>query len=109
MVNSSDGWAVSTFGGIIHWNGENWSHVASPTNEILYEVLMISSTDGWAVGDAGTIIRWNGTQWIPELPVPAFALLSVVLLSVMFILIRTKNKTERQVRLHCWEPDFIDF
>jgi hypothetical protein len=96
MVSSSDGWAVSTFGGIIHWDGGNWSHVESPTNRILLEVFMIGSSDGWAVGDSGTIIRWNGTQWIPELPLPVFALLPVILLSVIFILIRTRDKIARK-------------
>jgi len=67
MVNANNGWAVTHFGEIIHWDGSNWTFAPSPTTSPLYSVFMISDDYGWAVGNYGTIILWNGIDWVPEL------------------------------------------
>lgn len=55
---------------IEHWNGTQWSHVASPdpfsTANYLLGIAAVSANDVWAVGgtDSGTLIEhWNGKQW----------------------------------------------
>ena len=54
----------------MHWNGVEWSTVASPSVDIvhnnLYAVAASSPSDVWAVGSAGDrplALRWNGSQW----------------------------------------------
>jgi S-layer homology domain len=81
-VSSDDvwavGWYVADIGGqgyqrtlVEHWNGTQWSVVASPNlgtaSSKLNDVSAISINDAWAVGYAegiGTLTeRWDGTQW----------------------------------------------
>jgi hypothetical protein len=74
----NDIWAVgqnSSTSFIEHWNGQSWSHVASPAGEPpdgqLNAVSADSPTDAWAGGSAMNandqvvplIEHWNGTQW----------------------------------------------
>jgi hypothetical protein len=79
-VSANDVWAVGFRGGtrddtpleplILHWDGLNWSQVASPSvigapNQ-LSAVAAISADDIWAVGTAGGAplsMRWNGSAW----------------------------------------------
>ncbi len=82
-VSSNDVWAVGyssppsggTYILIEHWDGSQWSVVASPSPgpyvNYLYGVAAASNTDVWAVGGysprkggAATLIEhWNGSQW----------------------------------------------
>jgi hypothetical protein len=61
---------------IEHWNGSNWSVVASPnpkekTYVVLNGVAAVSASDVWAVGHSGDpssipqtlTMHWNGTSW----------------------------------------------
>jgi hypothetical protein len=100
MVNAADGWAVGTHstpiplmanatdecaGGepatIVHWNGTQWSSVASPTTNNLNSVFMVSAADGWAVGGYGMIIHWDGTQWNNVTSIPCDYLSSVFMVN----------------------------
>lgn len=97
-ISATDIWAVGTAanadgsaenGLILHWNGINWTHVASPnpgTFTQLTGVREISARDAWAVGhystDAGSrslALHWDGTSWtqVPS-PSPAGAELAGV-------------------------------
>ncbi len=72
MIDSSDGWAVGWLGTILHWDGNSWEAVPSPTVCDLFSVFMLSSNDGWAVG-AGpinntAILHWDGISWNPVPP-----------------------------------------
>jgi hypothetical protein len=58
-----------------HWDGSEWTVVASPYsedgNDVLYSVETVSSTDAWAVGRIGNYYsalqiltqHWDGTSW----------------------------------------------
>ncbi|MCW3996094.1 MAG: hypothetical protein NWE98_08115 [Candidatus Bathyarchaeota archaeon] len=62
-----DAWAVGDGGTIIHWNGNAWTTVNSPTTMNLYSTVFTNATDGWAVGgngNNGIILRYNGTWTI---------------------------------------------
>lgn len=59
----NDGWAVGNGGAIIHWDGQDWTEVPSPTDERLLSVATAGPDDGWAVGHAGAMIRWDGSEW----------------------------------------------
>jgi hypothetical protein len=81
-VSASDVWAVGydaassgpTQALVEHWNGTQWSAVASPSpasvdNE-LFSVAAVSANDVWAVGFSASstsqralIEHWNGTKW----------------------------------------------
>lgn len=63
MLNDNDGWAVGLNGNIAHWNGSEWTAVASSTSNTLQAIDMIDSNTGWAVGDNGEIQAWGGTAW----------------------------------------------
>ena len=54
----------------IHWNGSQWSQVATPnptpnSQDGLWAVSAVSANDAWATvtGDQGTLEHWNGTSW----------------------------------------------
>jgi hypothetical protein len=101
-LSGNDAWATGYSGNanfvadrtlIEHWNGAEWSVVASPnpyTSQELYGVSAVSSGDIWAVGQyanygpsayGGLIERWNGSQW-SEVPNPAtYGLYGVAALS----------------------------
>lgn len=79
-LSANDVWAVGYRGGtrnetpletlILHWDGTNWRHVASPNipggaNQ-LSGITAISANDIWAVGGAGAAplaIHWDGNAW----------------------------------------------
>jgi hypothetical protein len=83
-ISANDIWAVGYYCAVacgpdhpdetlaVHWNGTQWTRVATPTGEnvsFLLDVTAVSTTEVWAVGkglnDAQPIIeRWNGSQWI---------------------------------------------
>ena len=52
-------WAVGSRGLILHYNGERWNALPSPTTENLTGIHMLSATDGWIVGEKGTILRYG--------------------------------------------------
>ncbi len=65
-----DAWAVGDAGTIVHWNGNSWTTVTSPTTDNLYGVIFTNATNGWAVGGTptaggsatrGSILHYNGT------------------------------------------------
>jgi hypothetical protein len=60
-----NGWAVGYGGTMVHYDGKNWTPVASPANlqKRLYDIVLPSATSGWAVGEAGTILRYDGQHW----------------------------------------------
>lgn len=85
-ISPSNAWAVGHFGAlnspqdstlIEHWDGTQWSVVASPNasafSNRLNSVTAISSNNVWAVGNSFTpnipeptqtlIEHWDGTQW----------------------------------------------
>jgi hypothetical protein len=85
VVSATDIWAVGVAediaGGpdqtlIEHWNGTNWSIVASPnvgpSYNYLWDVVAVSTADVWAVGSYDgfqtqqsrpLVEHWNGTAW----------------------------------------------
>jgi len=81
-VSGTDAWAVGydiTSGStdqtlILHWDGNAWTQVASPSpgtaGTVLEAVAGTSSTDAWAVGASFTAstektltLHWNGHKW----------------------------------------------
>lgn len=65
MANATEGWAVSTGGGVSQTvdGGDTWTEVPSGVTVTLRGVWGSAANDVWAVGDGGTVIRWNGTSW----------------------------------------------
>jgi hypothetical protein len=82
-ISTTDVWAVGWFNNtqdipmtlIEHWNGTQWSVVASPNGSInsnfLFGVTAVSSNDVWAVGEFNNASgffqtlteHWNGRTW----------------------------------------------
>lgn len=82
-VSATNVWAVGEYGNgngsstlVEHWNGKQWSVVASPnvngaTENTLAGVTAIAANDIWAVGSSTTanfvqrtlIEHWNGKRW----------------------------------------------
>jgi hypothetical protein len=55
----TNAWAVGEYGLILHWDGNSWTLVTSPTTETLNGVWGSTTTsDVWAVGDHGTILHY---------------------------------------------------
>lgn len=84
FLSPQNGWIVGNLGQILHYNGEKWQEVDSPTRKHLYGLASLPSGDAWAVGQEGTILRYAGQQeqWTvwPSSPTRRH-LLSVVALS----------------------------
>jgi hypothetical protein len=59
---AADVWAVGDRGAIVHWDGQRWSPVASPTREFLRCVWGTGPSDVWAAGDYA-VIHWDGQVW----------------------------------------------
>jgi photosystem II stability/assembly factor-like uncharacterized protein len=79
-----NGWIVGNLGQILHYNGEKWQEVESPTRRHLYSLACLPSGNAWAVGQEGTILQYSGRQekWMvwPSSPTHRH-LLSLVALS----------------------------
>jgi len=60
---SRDVFAVGTGGTILHWNGAQWSTIASNTTADLNDVWGSGSDDVFIVGSAGTVLHFDGTSW----------------------------------------------
>jgi hypothetical protein len=67
-VSKGNGTPVETL--ILHWNGRQWSRVASPNVQWISSQLMSisarSSSDAWAVGYGGVAplaMHWDGRRW----------------------------------------------
>jgi hypothetical protein len=63
-LTTLEAWAVGDAGTIVHWNGNSWTTVTSPTASHLHSVAFNNVTNGWAVGgsgDSGVILHYNGT------------------------------------------------
>jgi hypothetical protein len=66
----SDVWASGDQGSLVHWNGSEWSVVATPADPSLDPstfslrgLVALSPSEVWAVGLAGVMFRWNGNAW----------------------------------------------
>jgi hypothetical protein len=78
LQSPAEGWAVGSYGAILHWQGDHWQAVSSPAfppNE-LGHVLEVdadagSSYEGWwaagnsnrVVSDRAKLYHWQGTGW----------------------------------------------
>jgi photosystem II stability/assembly factor-like uncharacterized protein len=81
FLSPQNGWIVGNLGQILHYNGERWQDMESPTRKHLYSLVLFPSGNGWAVGQEGTILHYAGqlekwTAW-PAVPTRRH-LLSVV-------------------------------
>lgn len=64
-VASDHAWAAGAGGGLYHWNGTDWSAVATADDagSGLLGVWAESRTSAWAVGETRTTLRWDGGSW----------------------------------------------
>jgi hypothetical protein len=63
IISADDGWAVGAGGAILHWDGEAWSAVESPTDKDLDELAFSSAASGWAASNQGVILRYALGVW----------------------------------------------
>ena len=85
MIASDDVWAVGdyrniagTFRGVTyHWDGDEWTHVPSPIEQIsqsgLEDIDASGPNDVWAIGggDSGVVLmHWDGSSWSLAEPPP---------------------------------------
>lgn len=63
--SATDAWAVGDSGALLHYTGDKWQPVISPTNNALWSVWGTSSSDVWAVGDRATVLHYDGQSWTP--------------------------------------------
>lgn len=63
--SATDAWAVGDSGALLHFTGDKWQPVVSPTNNALWSVWGTSASDVWAVGDRATVLHYDGQSWTP--------------------------------------------
>jgi hypothetical protein len=80
MISATDGWAAGSNGNIFHFNGSNWTAVASPVVTNWNRMWFLNYNNGWVVGDGGQIAHWNGATWMQVLAPTLQNLYAVVFL-----------------------------
>lgn len=73
FISPNDGWLISFWGEIFHWDGQKWTTVVSyniQTIRYLYDIKFASSNLGWMIGCdikgdsySPMIRQWNGILW----------------------------------------------
>lgn len=63
IISADDGWAVGDGGAILHFDGEQWIAVESPTDADLDGVAFSSPGEGWAISRDGVILRYALGEW----------------------------------------------
>lgn len=76
-ATQSDVWLVGAGGGIMKWDGSNWSSQSSGTTQTLHAVWGLSANSVWAVGNGGVIRFWNGSTWSTQTSPTTMALYGV--------------------------------
>lgn len=61
-LSETDAWAAGEAGTIIHWDGQDWLPMPTPTLASLHAIDMLSPMEGWATG-SGVILHWDGVVW----------------------------------------------
>ncbi|MFA6604124.1 MAG: prepilin-type N-terminal cleavage/methylation domain-containing protein [Patescibacteria group bacterium] len=69
-VAAADVWSVGRSGTIIHYNGTEWTSVASPTNRSLNEIDTVTASAAYAVGNSGELLSYDGAVWTEFTPSP---------------------------------------
>ncbi len=59
----NDVFAVGDTGTVLHYDGKQWTAMASGVAVALSSVWGTGPRDVYAVGDSGTIIRYDGSKW----------------------------------------------
>ena len=62
-ASATDAWGVGPLGIIRHFDGTNWTGMASGVAENLFGVWGAASDDVWAVGAKGLVMHWTGSSW----------------------------------------------
>lgn len=62
-TSASDVYFVGAGGAIVHYDGANFTAMASNTTMTLHAVWGSGAGDVFAVGDAGTIMHYDGSAW----------------------------------------------
>jgi hypothetical protein len=73
----TDVFAVGRGGTIVHFDGGEWSMLASDTTLSLYGVHGRAGDDVYAVGEKGLILHYDGAAWTPQDSLTAVTLLAV--------------------------------
>lgn len=63
LAPDGSGWAAGYAGVLLHYDGQDWKSVQSPTQQVLEAVATLSAQEAWAVGAGGTILHYTGTAW----------------------------------------------
>lgn len=59
----SDLWVPGSFGSMMHWNGHQWSSLATGGGRPFSGVFGFGPRNIWAVGYAGALARFDGQYW----------------------------------------------
>ena len=62
-ASATDIFAVGEAGSIIHYDGNSWSAMETPTSSHLHGVWGRSADDVYAVGQFGLVLHFNGSAW----------------------------------------------
>jgi hypothetical protein len=62
-TSDNDVFVVGILGTIYHWDGTDWSSMASGTSENLWGVFAIASNNVFVTGFNGKILHYDGTSW----------------------------------------------
>ncbi len=74
----NEAFAVGAGGTILHYDGNGWSAISSPTNMRLDAIDGPSFSDLYAVGEGGVILHYDGSSWqvmVSPITAPARGLL----------------------------------
>lgn len=69
MLTSSAGWAGSTLGNVLRYDGQQWAFENSNIyTATLYSISMLNPSVGWAGGESGIFGHYDGATWQQVVP-----------------------------------------
>jgi photosystem II stability/assembly factor-like uncharacterized protein len=63
MISETEGWAITSPPGLLHYRKGQWERVDSPTENTLRAIEMVNAEVGWVVGDSSTVLHYLDGSW----------------------------------------------
>ena len=63
MLSEIDDWTAGIGGTLLHWDGNTWQNVESPTTNNQGGLSALNPDDVWTTAGTG-FLHWDGSQWL---------------------------------------------
>lgn len=63
FLEDGTAFAAGQYGLLLHFDGNTWSELPSPTGIYLHTIHMVNHQHGWAAGENGVLLYYDGDAW----------------------------------------------